>query len=225
MLFVNDVAGGDGHLAGIFVYDFREMENPVTVFADKGRLSYDTAQETLLMDLADGWVIRWGKEPDRWHTIRFKTYQLPLELFDITLKGSKSEGEMSLPDLLGAVMAEPLGSERFNRLMVELSQRFSMPVGAFLLCLLAIPLGLNPRLQGRTWGLILGIMLFIIYYILFTASWRLALNARLDPALAPWLPNLLFAAAAPYFWWRMLRELPLLPGLGRLRRRRRAESP
>ena len=77
--------------------------------------------------------------------------------------------------------------------------------------LLAIPLGLSPRIHGRSWGLIMGLLVFLIYYVVFTASWRLAFTAHLNPALAPYLGDILFAGVALYLWWRTLKELPLVP--------------
>ena len=92
MLFVNQVAPKGGHLEGVFVYDFRDPENPLTIYAENGDLSYDRDQETMLMQLYDGRVIRWGEgRPNRWQTLEFKTYQLPLEVFSFALKGGKSE--------------------------------------------------------------------------------------------------------------------------------------
>ena len=66
MLFVNQVARKGGHLEGVFVYDFRDSENPLTVYAENGDLSYDRDQETMLMKLYDGRIIRWGEAPNRW---------------------------------------------------------------------------------------------------------------------------------------------------------------
>jgi lipopolysaccharide export LptBFGC system permease protein LptF len=210
-LFVNHVAPKGGHLEGVFVYDFRDSENPLTVYAENGDLSYDRDQETMLMQLYDGRVMRWGKEPHRWQTLEFKTYKLPLEVFKFALKGGVSESEMSLGELRATIKQQPRGSDLSNQALVELNQRFAMPVGAVLLCLMAMPLGLSPRQRGRTWGLVLGLVIFLVYYIIFTASWRLAVNARIDPGLAPWLANFLFIWVAMYLWYRTVRELPLLP--------------
>jgi lipopolysaccharide export system permease protein len=200
-----------GHLEGVFVYDFRDPDNPLTVYAENGDLSYDRDQETMLMKLYDGRIIRWGKAPNRWQTLEFKSYQLPLQVFSFALKGAKSESEMSLGELRAAIARQPRGSDLSNRALVELNQRFAMPVGAVLLCLMAMPLGLDPRQHGRTWGLVLGLVVFLVYYVVFTASWRLAVNARIDPGLAPWLSNFLFIWVALYLWRRTVRELPLLP--------------
>ncbi|MCK9377579.1 MAG: LPS export ABC transporter permease LptF [Syntrophobacterales bacterium] len=219
MLFVNRVAPKGGHLEGVFVYDFRDQENPLTIYAENGDLSFDRERESMLMQLYDGRVIRWGKEPNRWQTLEFKRYELPLDVFSFGLKGAKSESEMSLGELWTVITTHPRGSDPSNRALVELNQRFAMPVGAVLLCLMAMPLGLSPRGHGhgRTWGLVLGLVVFLVYYVVFTASWRLAVNAKINPALAPWLSNFLFIWVALYLWLRTVRELPLLPAWRRVR--------
>jgi lipopolysaccharide export system permease protein len=211
MLFVNQVSPKGGQLEGIFVYDTQDPKDPLTIYAKNGELSYDRKQETMLMQLYDGSVIRWGKKPNRWQTLEFKSYQLPLELFSFHLQGAKSESEMSLGELRATIANNRLGSDPSNRALVELNQRFALPVGAVLLCLMAMPLGLSPLRHGRTWGMVLGLMVFLVYYIIFTASWRLALNSRLNPALAPWLSNFLFVWVTVYLWYRTVRELPLFP--------------
>ncbi len=211
MIYVNRVAGPGGELDGIFVYDKRDRDNPHTVYARHGKFHYDQGQETLLLNLTEGLVIRWTQDVHRQQTVEFKTYQLPLRLFDFQLKESRSEKEMTLTELGQALQETPSRSERYNRLMVELNQRFAMPLGAFLLCLLAVPLGMSPQQHGRVWGLIMGLTVFLIYYVVFTASWRLAVNGQLNPVLAPWLPDVLFASLAVYFWRRATRELPLVP--------------
>jgi lipopolysaccharide export system permease protein len=211
MLFVNHVPSVHGQLEGIFIYDSRDKDNTNTVYARKGQLSFDESQEALVLHLFDGRVMRWGTALTRWQTVEFRTYQLPLHLFSFALKEKKSEDEMYVGDLWRNLHQEPAGSDRYIRYAVELSRRFSLPCGAFLLCIIAMPLGLSPRHHGRTWGLILGLLVFLVYYVVFTASWRLAISARLNPFLAPWLSNLLFTGVAVFLWRRTVRELPLLP--------------
>ena len=214
MLFVNHVEPKGGHLEGVFVYDTRDPENPVTIYAENGDLSYDRQEETMLMQLYDGRVIRWGQGANRWQTLEFKSYQVPLEVFKFALKGPKSESEMSLGELWATIAKNLPGSDPSNRALVELNQRFALPVGAVLLCLMAMPLGLSPLRHGRTWGLILGMVIFLVYYVIFTASWRLALNARINPALAPWLSDFVFVWLTIYLWYQTVRERPLLPAWG-----------
>ena len=209
MLFVNRVAPQGGRLEGIFINDWREPENPQTIYAKDGQIRYDPGQGTMVLRLSEGLVVRWGPELRRQQTVEFKTYELPLQLFGS--QGQVSEREMSFRDLQEGIRAEPPGSKRYVRLVVELHQRLALPLGAFLLCLLAMPLGLSPQVHGRTWGLIVGLLTFLIYYIVFTASWRLAFSTTLNPAVAPYLADILFTLVALYFWWRTLQELPLVP--------------
>jgi lipopolysaccharide export system permease protein len=211
MLFVNRVGPQGGGLEGVFVNDWREAENPQTIYAQNGSIRYDPAQESMILRLSEGVVIRWGAELGRRQTVEFKTYELPLRLFRFNSSGHISEREMTIRELRAGIRAEPPGSPRSIRLVVELHQRLALPLGAFLLCFLAIPLGLSPRPHGRSWGLIVGLVIFLIYYVVFTASWRLAFTAHLHPAAAPYLANILFAGVAGYFWWRTLKELPLAP--------------
>jgi lipopolysaccharide export system permease protein len=210
-LFVNRVAPRGGLLEGIFVNDGREPENPQTIYAQSGRIRYEPTQGSMILRLSDGVVLRWGTELGHQQTVKFKTYELPLRLFRFASPGQVSEREMSIPELQEGIRAATPGSKRFVRLVVELHQRLALPLGALLLCLLAIPLGLSPRVHGRSWGLIVGLLVFLIYYVVFTASWRLAFTAHLNPAVAPYLANILFALVAIYFWRRTLKELPLVP--------------
>ncbi|MEJ2091424.1 MAG: LPS export ABC transporter permease LptF [Syntrophobacterales bacterium] len=217
-LFVNRVAPHGGLLEGLFINDWREEENPQTIYAQSGRIRYDPAQKSMILRLSEGVVLRWGTELGHRQTVKFKTYELPLRLFKFSSSGQVSEREMSIRELREGIKAAAPGSKRFVHLVVELHQRLALPLGALLLCLLAIPLGLSPRIHGRSWGLIVGLLVFLIYYVVFTASWRLAFTAHLNPAVAPYLANILFALVAIYFWRRTLKELPLVPQSWSLRR-------
>lgn len=210
-LFVNRVAPRGGQLEGIFVYDSREARSPQTIFAKSGKIHYDPSQEAIFLNLFEGMVIRWGEELGHRQTVEFKSYELPLQLFNLFPKGRVSEREMSLQELKKGIRTEPPDSLWHIRLVVELHQRFALPIGALLLCLLVVPLGLSPQLHGRTWGLIVGLLTFLIYYVIFTASWRLAFSHRLDPTLSAYLANIICALIAGYFWWRTLKELPVVP--------------
>ncbi|MBW1991277.1 MAG: LPS export ABC transporter permease LptF [Deltaproteobacteria bacterium] len=211
MIYVHEVKGAAGELMGVFVYDKRDRENPHTVYARRGKLHYDPCGEILLLNLTEGLVIRWSRDRSRQQTVEFKSYQLPLRLFAAARQEGKSERGMTLAEIRRALQRTAPGTEPRNRLLVELNQRFAMPLGALLLCLLAVPLGLSPQQHGRVWGLIMGLSIFLLYYVVFTASWRLAVRGEINPAWAPWLPDLLFAGLTAYFWHRTARELPLLP--------------
>lgn len=211
MLFVNRVAPQGGLLTGIFVNDLREPGHPQSIYARSGSLTYDPNQEALILRLVDGLLIRWGKELGERHLVEFKTYELPLPLIHLAAKTHQvSERELSLGELRAAIRSASPGSDKAIRLVVELHQRLSLPLGALLLCLLAVPLGLSTQVHGRTWGLMVGLLTFIVYYIVFTASWRLAFSRHLHPVLAPYLADILCLLVTWYFWSRTRKEAPLI---------------
>lgn len=216
MIYVNRVVAVGRELEGIFLYDSRDRENPQTIYARQGLLAFDPSQGSLLLRLKDGVIIRWDPAGQRRHTVDFASYTLPLPLLAGEVHG-RSEAEMSLKDLRRALKRHPPGSEPYNRAAVELGQRFAMPAGALILCLLAMPLGMSPVQHGRTWGLVVGLGVFLSYYVIFTASWRLAVQAKFPPFLAPWNADLFFALVALYLWRRTVREEPLVPWSRRLR--------
>lgn len=217
VIYVSRVVAVGRQLEGIFLSDSRDRDHPQTIYARQGRLAYDPAQGSLLLQLTDGIIIRWDPVGHRRHTVDFASYTLPLPLAGGQPAG-RSEAEMSLKALRQALAKHPPGSEPYSRAAVELEQRFALPLGALILCLLAVPLGLSPVQHGRTWGLVVGLGVFLFYYIIFTASWRLAVQAKLSPFLAPWSANVLFALVALYLWYRTVQEKPLLPWAGLLRR-------
>ncbi|MCL6622020.1 MAG: LPS export ABC transporter permease LptF [Syntrophobacterales bacterium] len=211
VIYASRVVAVGQQLEGIFLYDSRDRDNPQTVYARQGMLAYDPGTGSLLLKLHDGVIIRWDPAGHRRHTVDFTSYTLPLPLGGDQAPG-RSEAEMSVKDLRRALARHAPGSEPYNRAAVELGQRFALPAGALILCLLAVPLGLSPVQHGRTWGLVVGLGVFLTYYIIFTASWRLAVQAQLSPFLAPWSANVLFAVVALYLWRRTVQERPLLPG-------------
>lgn len=207
-VFVNQVHASGEVLEGIFIADERNPELPNTIVAEQGRLFFNPQSQTLVFQLFNGRVIRISQDLTGFHAVEFESYQIPLELFRFAPEGRhKSGDEMTVSELVQAVTRSQSGSIEYNRLLVELSQRFSLPCGGFLLVLMAMPLGLSTRGGGRSLGLIIGLISFVLYYLLLTAAWRLGVTGVLSPAWSPWLPNILFIGLTGYLWWRCTHDL------------------
>ncbi|MBW1918126.1 MAG: LPS export ABC transporter permease LptF [Deltaproteobacteria bacterium] len=207
MVFVNKVKSRGETLEGIFISDERDPGLPNTIIAETGAFYFDPQSQMLMFQLFHGRVIRVSKDLENLHAVEFESYQIPLELFNFASEGRISGDEMFPGELRQALAQEKPGTTEYNRLVVELGRRFSLPIGGFLLALIAMPLGLSTRSGGRSLGLIIGLVSFVLYYILLTASWRLGVNGSVPPAWAPWVPNFLFCFLAGYLWWRCTRDL------------------
>jgi lipopolysaccharide export system permease protein len=209
MVYVNRITP-EKNLQGVLIHDNRDPNNVNTVYAEEGRVKFDSSRNSLVMYLQRGYLLQLTGKFDQWHPGEFQSYQIPLFTFGDE-SGAKMDDEMGLGELRRTLAAAKPGTELHNRLLIELNRRFAMPLGALLLCLIAMPLGLSPGHHSRTWGLIVALGVVLGYYIVFTASWRLAVNGQVHPGAAPWLPDLALAAVGALFWFRTVQELPLMP--------------
>jgi lipopolysaccharide export system permease protein len=99
-----------------------------------------------------------------------------------------------------ALLADP---NNFN--MGELMWRFSVPMMAAVLMLLAIPLGfVNPR-GGRSANLLIALLLFVVYSNMVSVFQATVVQGRLSLAVAWWPIHLLAVlAAVVLFSWRLM---------------------
>lgn len=222
VLFVNTVPTSGEIMEGVFLSDDRDPQVPNVITADKARMLFDPKSERLVLQLFQGRVLRLSEDSASFHSVQFDTYQVPLELFQFAPK-PKSEDEMFYSELRQALALAKPGSVERNKVLIEINRRFSLPLGVTIMILTAMPLGISTQIRGRAIGLIMGLGIFLLYYLLLTAAWRLGTYAILPPALAPWLPNLVFLFLALFFWRRAMQDRPITafagswPGLAKLK--------
>ena len=76
---------------------------------------------------------------------------------------------------------------------ITLAQKLSNPFAAFIGVLVALPLAVRFGRKGRTLGIALSIMVLAVYDVLNAMSAAFGRNGSLDPYLAAWIPNAVFA--------------------------------
>lgn len=209
VLFVNRVPPGGGLLQGIFLADERDPALPMVITADQARLVFDPQNSRLVLQLFRGRVIHLDEAKNAFYSVEFDNYQLPLEMFRFT-SPQKSEDEMYLWELRRNLAAKARGTVEYNRGVIELQRRFSLPLGTLVLILIAMPLGISTRVEGRSLTLIAGLSIFLLYYLLLTAAWRLGRQGLIPPELAPWLPDLVFSLVAAVGWRRVWQDRSLI---------------
>jgi lipopolysaccharide export system permease protein len=78
---------------------------------------------------------------------------------------------------------------------MEYYKKFSIPLGAFSLAFLAIPLGLFARKSGQVVGLLFGLQISVLYWALLLGGQDMCSRLGYSPFWAMWLPNILAFAA------------------------------
>ena len=85
---------------------------------------------------------------------------------------------------------EPLAYE------LEIHRRRALPFAPVLFAAIGMPIALASEHRGRNSGLLLVLLAAFAYYALGAIGVGIAESGRLAPALAHWLPNVIFACLA-----------------------------
>jgi lipopolysaccharide export system permease protein len=90
------------------------------------------------------------------------------------------------------------GSENVTNYLVESYRRYAMPFSTFILMLIGVSLSSRKIRGGIGAQLGLGITLSFAYILFMQVSNTFAINGSIAPALAVWIPNLIFTIVAVY---------------------------
>ena len=113
---------------------------------------------------------------------------------------------MTSPELSSYISKQKArGFANIKEFEIEYHKRIAMSFAAFILT--AIGVSLSSRKVKGGMGLHLGIGLALSFsYILFqTVSSTFAINGGMPPALAVWIPNILYAVIAVFLYRRALK--------------------
>jgi len=108
---------------------------------------------------------------------------------------------------------------------VELYKRYAIPFTCIVFALIGVPLGIQPRRSGRSYGFILSILILLVYYISVIAFEFFALNKTIPPYLAGSAPTFLFGCLGIYLLVKASKESSFKPavwlieGIDRLQRK------
>src|SRR5262245_47432557 len=73
--------------------------------------------------------------------------------------------------------------------------KLALPATCPILALVGLALGATSRRDGRLASCVLGFLVVLVYYVLLYGARAVAMGGRLDPEIAPWVPNLIMAVA------------------------------
>ncbi|AWA30054.1 hypothetical protein HYN48_08160 [Flavobacterium magnum] len=90
------------------------------------------------------------------------------------------------------------GSSNINTYLVVLYKKYSIPVSAFILTIIAVAVSSMKRRGGMGMNLAIGIALAFIYIFFDKIFGVLAEKSSMPPLLAVWIPNVIFGILAIY---------------------------
>lgn len=204
VLYVQDVRSGTGasNWRQVFMANVLDPSNPLITTAASATVVNDNSQE-LIMRLRDGLHDEpVSGQPGQSNVSTFVTTDMPLALSpqsDVHL-GRMDTKIYALP--MRALIRKTRGPDA-RPFLIELHNRFALPVACLVLMLVGVPLGVTSRRGGKSSGFVFTILLVFIYYFLSFTSTALGRQNKLPVFLAVWSANLLFAAAGVFLLWQM----------------------
>jgi len=210
VVYVEKVPIEGKKMEGILIYDEREKGKTNTIFANEGFLSSNPVSQEVILRLFSGDIHRFDPQSNVYQKVKFDTYDLRLEFGRaISSLGKRlRDHEMSIDEIKEKIRIKKRMREDTTSQEVELQKRSAIPFACIVFGLLGVPLGIQPRRSGRSYGFVFSILILLTYYISLTASEILALRHTLPIFLAGWAPNFLFGGLGIYLLIKAANESP-----------------
>jgi lipopolysaccharide export system permease protein len=213
VIYVDKVPIQGKRMEGVLIFDRREKENINTIFAKEGFLSSNPESQEVVLRLLDGEIHRFESKTNVYQKMKFDTYDLRLEIEKaLAAWGARlREKEMSIDEIKKKIETKKMIGEDTTDLEIEFHRRYAIPFACIIFGLVGVPLGIQPRRSGRSYGFILSIFIILTYYISLTLFEIFGEKKTISVFLAGWAPNFLFGGLGIYLLVKTAKESPFKP--------------
>jgi lipopolysaccharide export system permease protein len=205
VFYVNSFSARERLMKDVFVVDRRDQEVVNTIIAQEGRIFSQPEEKLIILHFTKGTIFMVGKDLDSARTIKFNTYDLTIGLKDIMAaiaSRKKNPKEMSLSELNKRLKKVEKGEEEYNEVMIQLLEKFSIPLAVFLMGIIGAPLGAQIRSRGRSTGIGVSLLVFLIYYMCLAGARGICETGTISPAIGVWIPNVFLLISCIFLLWR-----------------------
>lgn len=178
-------------LKGVIIHDGRNADRPMTVFARNGVVSTVAGSQALLLSLYDG-SIHMAGAGDIYRLVHFGEYIMTVGEKGKGSTVSRNETDMWLSELHSQIESAATSPKDRLKTMAEYHSRFTFPFASLVFSILAVPLGIQNRRSGKSGGFTVSIAIILAYYVLMSVVRTLAEKGSVPPAVALWVPDLVF---------------------------------
>ena len=185
-------------LKGVVIHDGRNQKSPMTIFARDGVVTSESGSQALLLTLRNGSIHIAGTD-GLYRLVNFGEYSMTVGENGGSTAISRNESDMWLPELQRQIDDPATSPPDRLKMQTELQSRFTFPFASLVFAILAVPLGIQNRRSGKSGGFTVSIAIILAYYILMSVVRSLAEKGGVLPAVALWLPNILFFAIGWFF--------------------------
>lgn len=206
VLFIYHVDQKKNRFNNIRIYEPQGEDKPTrTIVAKAGEFITVPGKDVVKLKLIDGTSDEPDPEnPTNFYKLNFRTYFMNLNLSQVSERVvDKKPKEMTIHEL--KIEAKKLSKEGISPLplLVEIHEKIALAFSCFIFMLLGSSLGIITRRREKTINIGLAVLIIIFYYPLFIGCEALAIQGYLPPALAIWLPNIIFGSIGVYLTYKL----------------------
>ena len=215
VVYVDKVPVQGGRMEGILIHDERDKTNLNTIFAKEGFVVNNPKSQEVILSLRKGDIQRYDPKANLFQKVQFDSYDLKLELakaFDL-IWNKLRDYELSIDELKEKIASMEKRGEDATPQWIELHKRYAIPFVCIVFGLIGVPLGIQPRRSGKSYGFVFSILILLFYYVSVILFEGLGTTKTVSPFWAGWAPNFIFGALGLYLLVKATRESPFRPAV------------
>ena len=216
VVYVDKIPIHGKKMEGILIFDEREKGNINTIFAQEGFFINPPASQEISLKLLNGNIHRLESRTKAYQKIKFDAYDLKIEIgrtLVAAIEKNLKEHEMSIDEIKKTIVARRKNGEFTTNFEVTLHRLYTIPFACIVFGLIGVPLGIQPRRSGRSYGFVFCILIILAYYVSLIAFGMLAVRKIVSPFLAGWFPTLMFGSLGIYLLIKAANESPFKPAV------------
>jgi lipopolysaccharide export system permease protein len=206
VLFIYHVDQKKNRLNNIRIYEPQGDDRPTrTIVAKAGEFITIPGKSVIKLKLIDGT----SDEPDpdnptNFYKLNFRTYFMNLDMAQIQDKVvEKKYKEMTIHELKRT--AAKLKAEGISPapIITKIHEKLALAFSCFVFMLLGSSLGIITRRREKSINVGIAVLIIICYYPMYIGFVALAMQGILPPALALWMPNIIFTSIGGYLTYKL----------------------
>lgn len=200
-------------LKGVFIYDQRKKDAPVTITAREAVIVSDPNTQTISMHLIEGSLHQKIANSNQYQKMTFANYAISLNFSEMAQRQAEDKGQ-SYAQLQKRVTETQGKDIKVLRKLSRFYRRYLFSLAAVVFCIMGVPLGIISGRITRVGGISAGIFMIILYYILLTLGDSLIAAGIATPFMAALFPILVLIPLCVYLVKKIATQVsPTLFGM------------
>ncbi|MBS1261256.1 MAG: hypothetical protein MAG453_00577 [Calditrichaeota bacterium] len=216
-MLVRDVNPESERLRDVTIFDESNQNQPTTVIADHGRMTFVDTLGMYQFRLYDGEIHQTERDrPEVYEVLEYREALFRIDASDHVLQrrqaGYRGDRELGLAELKKRVddlksRPDPSRYKRqIDRYLVEYHKKFAISFAAIIFVLVGAPLGIKLTHGGLGVSGPLSVVFFLLYWSFLIGGEDMADRGLVHPAAAMWAPNVLLGLLGWALIWMETRQ-------------------